>query len=136
MLPTEVSGAELMETLDDGILVYRALEDEATVLYSLPEPLLPQALVLANIRSANLGEFRDHYYKWVHFHGADGDVDFGEWRFDETVKSKACMNLVTRQQLRQATARLQSVQEVRFRPAARAGQWFTLGPLELFLARA
>lgn len=128
----EVSGAALLETLDDGIQVFQAQQDDAEARYVLPSPLPPAALALANIRSANLGEFRDHYYKWLRFVAADGAT--GEWRLDETVKSQSCMNLVTRQQLRQATAALKDVDQVQFRPASRAGQLFTLGPLELFLA--
>lgn len=127
----EMNGVEVVETLDSGITVCQALQDDAEVLFELPRPVAAAALALVNIRSANLGEFRDHYYKWI---SLSPTVPTAVWRLDETVKSKACMNLLTRQQLRQAARDCGEVRHVRFRPAARAGQLFTLGPLELFLA--
>lgn len=134
--PTEVAGAERVEVLEGGIEVWRATAADAQVRYAFDVPLVASTVALANIRSANLSEFRSHYYKSIQFldEGADG-VE-AVWRFDETLKSKPCMNLVTRQQIRQATVRLPAINEVRFQPVAQAGQSFTLGPLELFVEDA
>jgi hypothetical protein len=127
----ELSDAEVVETLAGGIAVCRALQDDAEVLFDLQGSIDPARMVLVNIRSANLGEFRDHYYKRIRL---SPSVPTAEWRLDETVKSKACMNLMTRQQLRQASRDCGTVEQILFRPASRAGQLFTLGPLELFLS--
>ncbi|MBL8515639.1 MAG: hypothetical protein JNM76_01615 [Betaproteobacteria bacterium] len=133
VLPAEVAGAERVEVLEGGIEVWHATAADAQVRYALDVPMSASTVALANIRSANLSEFRSHYYKSVAFchTGAEG-VD-AVWRFDETLKSKPCMNLVTRQQIRQATVQLPAIDGVRFRPVSQPGQYFTLGPLELFL---
>ncbi len=126
--PTEVIGAEQVETLDGGIAVFRATEATARVAYALEAAIPTATLALANIRSANLSEFRAHYYKSITLHHGETS---GTWRLDETLKSRPCMNLLTRQQIRQAAAGMTSIDSVRFHPVAQAGQCFTLGPLEL-----
>lgn len=134
--PAEVTGAERVEVLDGGIEVWHATAADAQVRYTLDVPWIASTVALANIRSANLSEFRSHYYKSVQFLHADFEGVESIWRLDETLKSKPCMNLVTRQQIRQATVRLPAISEVRFQPVAQAGQRFTLGPLELFVEDA
>ncbi|MDX2220163.1 MAG: hypothetical protein SF172_14195 [Burkholderiales bacterium] len=127
--PTEVVGAELVETLEGGIDVWRATTADAQVRYMLETPLNASTVALANIRSASLSEFRNHYYKSIRFMHEGSD---GVWRFDETLKSKPCMNLATRQQIRQCTVAVPTISEIRFRPAAQVGHCFTLGALEVF----
>lgn len=131
--PAEVVGAERVEQLEGGIEVWRATAADARVHYPLETPLAVADLALANIRSANLSEFRSHYYKAIGFHTGGAE---GVWRLDETLKSKPCMNLATRQQIRQATVAVPTVGAVWFQPVAQAGQLFTLGSLELFVETA
>lgn len=128
--PLRVQGAEQLEALDSGIGVWRATAANAQVRYELDEPIAVSRLALANIRSANASEFRSHYYKSVSLHR---DSAAGTWRLDETLKSRQCMNLLTRQQIRQATKDIAMIDAVSFAPVAQAGQVFTLGSLELFV---
>lgn len=125
-----VQGAEQLEELESGIGVWRATASDAQVRYQLETPVAASKLALANIRSANASEFRSHYYKSVSLHR---EGTSGTWRLDETLKSRACMNLLTRQQVRQTVRDMTAIDSVSFVPVAQAGQVFTLGPMELFV---
>lgn len=128
--PGRVEGAELVERLENGAALYRAQHHEPLVRYALENPVTAESLACVNIRSANVTSFRSHYYKHIAFaQGAARRV----WRLDETLKSKPCMNLMTGQQLRQTLSAGGMVDAVEFRPAERGLEYFTLGPLELFI---
>jgi len=131
--PTRIDGAEKIEELEGGIAIWRATRDDPNVFYQLESSVASTSLALANIRSASVSEFRHHYYKFFQFRSAAAAGTYGDWRLDETVKSKPCMNIVTRQQARQALAALPQFDEVLFRPAGIKGHCFTLGDLELFI---
>jgi hypothetical protein len=128
--PVDVEGAEQIESLDGDITVWRATSAEAGVQFPLEEPIPAGTLALANIRSANVSEFRAHYYKSVSLHQGEAS---GTWRLDETLKSRPCMNLLIRQQIRQTVKDMSTIDALSFVPVAQAGQIFTLGPLELFV---
>ncbi len=127
---TAIHGATSIETLDHGATLQRATTDDPWVEYDLPTPLPLDALACLNVRSANLSSFRDHYYKRILF--VNG-TETSTWRLDETVKSRAPMNLMTRDQIRIGTRGQKEVGRIRFQPA-KCGEYFTLGPLELFIA--
>lgn len=128
--PARVEGAELIERLENGIALYRAQHHEPLAHYPLPRPVTAATLACANVRSANVTSFRSHYYKHVTF--VQG-TERRTWRFDETVKSKPCMNLMTGRQLAQTLDGEGVIDAVEFRPAERGLEYFTLGPLELFI---
>jgi hypothetical protein len=128
--PDRVEGAELIERLEDGIALYRARHHEPLARYPLPPAVTSDSLACVNIRSANVTAFRSHYYKHIAFlQGAERR----NWRLDETLKSRPCMNLMTGQQLSQTLKPEGNVEAVEFRPAERGLEYFTLGPLELFI---
>ncbi len=54
------------------------------------------------------------------------------WYFDETLKSRPCMNIVERRQLDLILRGAATLSRLSFSPAARAGEHFTLGCAEIF----
>jgi len=55
------------------------------------------------------------------------------WYFDETLKSQKNVNLITRGQLKLALGGDREISTLKFSPAARAGEYFTVGGAELFV---
>ena len=51
------------------------------------------------------------------------------------MKSRPCMNIVTRNQLRLLAADATHLSTLTFSPAAKAGEYFTLGCAEVFALR-
>lgn len=128
--PAKIEGAVLVEQLDHRACLYRATSPEPMVTYFPPDGIPATALVCANIRSANVSSFRDHYYKHVAFvHGCHKRT----WRLDETMKSRLPMNLISPDQIALATRGLDIVSEMWFKPA-NLGEYFLQGPLELFVS--
>ena len=54
------------------------------------------------------------------------------WYFDETLKSRSCMNLVERNELRLMLGEASTFERLTFSPAAGAGEYFTLGCAEIY----
>lgn len=125
----EVGGAVRIETLDHGASLYHAIADEPWATYQLPASLAMDDLACLNVRSANVSSFRDHYYKRIVFEHGHATAT---WRLDETIKSKATMNPMTRDQILIGSRGQTHVSRIRFHPARRE-EYFTLGPLELFV---
>jgi hypothetical protein len=125
-----VTGADLVEDVD-GIPLYVATSARPSVRYRWPEPVDAQALACIAIRSANLSSFDEHNVKSL---GVDGQPDARPWWFDETMKSRASVNIVTGDELRVVMRATAPWRELRFSPAAQAGELFTLGPAEAFVA--
>lgn len=131
LVAAQVRGAALVETLNPGARLYRALENEAWVRYDLPTPLAIESVACLNVRSANVSSFRDHYYKRIVFEHGNAAAT---WRLDETIKSKATMNPMTRDQILICAGSQQLTSKIHFL-AARQGEYFTLGDAELFIHR-
>jgi hypothetical protein len=129
VLPTAVIGAEQVEDAAPGVALYRATLNDALVKYTLPRAIAAGEIACLNIRGANVSSFRNHYYKQLAF--ASGDKR-GIWRFDETMKSCPVMNTVTHAQIAIAMRDMPQVEELAFTPAGAGGEYFTLGPLEMF----
>jgi len=82
-----------------------------------------------NARGANLSAFREHSLKRLVFRGPWGE---GAWALDETLKSKACMNLAMPAALALACGGADRVvEEIALEPG-RSGDRVTIGPLEIF----
>ena len=124
-----VHGARHVEDVAPGIALYVATEPRPTVEYSLPAPVTADAFACLNVRSSNLSSFREHNLKWLVLDDAKRD---NPWHFDETMKSRPCMNIVTRNQLRLLAGDATQVSRLTFSPAATRGEYFTLGCTELF----
>jgi hypothetical protein len=127
--PSALAGIEAIETLGEGIGFARVRDPGARVTYRLPRPLAVAQLACVNARGANLSSFREHSLKRLLFRGPWGE---GAWALDETLKSKACMNLAMPAALALACGGADRViEEVALEPG-KPGDHVTIGPLELF----
>jgi predicted SAM-dependent methyltransferase len=130
LMPQSICGAQAVEELADGVHLYVATAPRPTVGYSAPQPVDSRALACLNVRSSNLSSFFEHNLKTLIVDDANRRKP---WYFDETLKSRPCMNLVTRSQARLILGEARSFSELWFSPAAQTGEYFTLGCMEIYL---
>lgn len=129
LAPGEMRGIEPVETVGEAIAFGEVREAGTRVSWRLPQPLPVGAIACVNARSANLSSFREHSLKRLVFRGPWGE---GAWALDETLKSKACMNLAMPAALALACGGADRVvEEIALEPG-RPGDRVTIGPLELF----
>lgn len=128
LAPQGVTGASLVEEVADGVRLFVASADRPSVEYALPGKVPVASLACLNIRSSNLSSFSEHNQKSLVIDGVRGD---NPWYFDETLKSRPCMNLVTPNQLPLVVRDAREISRMAFSPAARAGEYFTLGCAEV-----
>jgi hypothetical protein len=127
--PTRCDGIEMREEVGEGIGHGEVRDAKAKVVYRLPPELRVADIACVNARGANISSFREHSLKRLVFRGPWGE---GAWALDETLKSKACMNLAMPAALALACGgsdRL--VAEVALEPG-KPGDHVTIGPLEVF----
>ena len=129
LMPTSLQRAEIVEQCGEDQMLFVATGIRSIVLYTLPEDVDPDAIVCLNFRSANLSNF-GWPTKILSFNAGGGEPF---WQFDETMKSQASINIVTRDQLVAGRAGAPAGLELAFSPALHAGEYFTLGPLEVFV---
>jgi len=122
-------GARHVEEVSDGMHVFVSTVDHPTVRYVLPVKVEASSFACLNVRSTNLSSFLEHSLKWLCINEERRD---NPWHFDETQKSRPCMNVVTRNQLRAIAADLDAIASFTFSPAARAGEYFVIGCAELY----
>jgi predicted SAM-dependent methyltransferase len=129
LAPASMQGAERVEDAGDGIGLYVATSPRPVVLYRAPEAIDAATVACVNFRSANCSSFHEHNLKSL----VVDEINLARpWWFDETMKSRPCMNVVTRDELRVAIGDAPSFATLRFSPAATAGEYFTLGEAEIF----
>jgi hypothetical protein len=81
------------------------------------------------VRSTNLSSFLEHNQKWL---AINEERRADPWYFDETQKSRPCMNVATRNQLRAIATDVHAIASFTFSPTARAGEHFIIGCAEVF----
>jgi len=130
LTPQAVSGARWVEDAGDGAQLYVATTARPSVEYAAPQAVDSRAIACINVRSSNLSSFCEHNLKTLVIDEANRDRP---WFFDETLKSRPCMNIVTRSQVRLILGEATTWSKLSFSPAARAGEYFTLGCAEIFV---
>jgi hypothetical protein len=130
--PQRVEGATLAESVG-GIALYRATADRPRVSYALPRTVAVDDVCCINIRSANASSFDEHSLKTLVLDDANASRP---WSYDETMKSRPCMNLAARSEIAIMLGQRRTFSILHFSPAARAGEYFTLGDAELFTRAA
>lgn len=130
VLPRDVTGAEFVEDTGGDVQLFVATSERPRVEYTLPGALDPRSVACINIRSANLSSFFEHNLKTLVVDDVHSDRP---WHFDETLKSRSCMNLVSHDQMRLVAADAPTFSKLSFSPAARVGERFTLGCAEVFV---
>ena len=129
LAPGELRGIEVVETVGEAIAFGEVREAGARVSWRLPHPVPAGEIACVNARGANLSSFREHSLKRLVFRGPWGE---GAWALDETLKSKACMNLAMPAAVALACGGADRVvEEIALEPG-RPGDRLTIGPLELF----
>ena len=126
VMPEAVEGADLIETVAKGQHLWRA-GARATITYRL-KPVPTTNVTCLNVRSANLAQFKEHNFASIQFAPASGG---GTFHVDRTLHSTPYMNTASGDDLRRLLDH-PWLDEVVFRPGA-AGDYFTTGPLELFV---
>jgi len=125
--PANVVGCDSLGTASDDSHMYRSANCDPRVYYYLPHSIRVENIVLLNIRCSNISQFREHTVAQVYFAPAERH----SYYFDETMKSRPCMNLISSDILRMRT-REREIHELRFDPTFQKGDQFLLGPLEIF----
>lgn len=131
--PAAVVNASRVEDLADGAALYRSDAVRPMAVYTLPGPVAAADCACINVRSANLSSFHEHNQKWLVLDEARRD---DQWHYDETLKSRPCMNIVTRNQLGLLLAGATAFSRLVFSPAAGVGEYFTLGCAEVYVLGA
>jgi predicted SAM-dependent methyltransferase len=127
--PGSLRDIEIFETDAEGIGFGELRATGARIVYRLPDALRVGDIACVNARGANLSSFREHSLKRLAFRGDWGE---GAWSLDETLKSKACMNLTLPSGIALACGgRDRTVSEVMLEPG-KPGDRVTVGPLEIF----
>ena len=129
LAPDAIEGARHVEEVSDGVHLFVATVDHPTVRYALPARIETSSFACLNVRSTNLSSFLEHNQKWLAINEERRD---NPWYFDETQKSRPCMNVVTRNQLRAIATDVDAITSFTFSPVARSGEHFVIGCAELF----
>lgn len=128
--PVLVTGAEKVEELAADAALFVATSERPVVEYPLPHSLASESVACINFRSSNLSSFAGHNLKTL----VIDEINRAKpWYFDETLKSRPCMNLITKSQLRLALGGDRDFSRLVFSPAARCGEYFTQGCAEVFV---
>jgi predicted SAM-dependent methyltransferase len=130
LAPEAIVGARHVEEVSDGMHLFTSTVDHPTVRYVLPAKVDASSFACLNVRSTNLSSFLEHSQKWLAINEERRD---NPWHFDETQKSRPCMNVVTRNQLRAVSTDVDAIASFTFSPAARSGEHFVIGCAEVFV---
>ena len=128
--PAQVTGADKVEQLAADAALWVATSIRPVVEYQLPHSMNSGSVACINLRSSNLSAFAAHNLKTLVI---DEINRASPWYFDETLKSRPCMNLITKSQLMLALGGDRDFSRLNFSPAARSGEYFTLGCAEVFV---
>jgi predicted SAM-dependent methyltransferase len=129
LMPQRIIGASPVEEVAEGVQLLVAIAGRPTVEYLIPRPMESHAVACVNIRSSNLSSFREHNLKSLLIDDVHRDQP---WYFDETLKSRPCMNLITHNQLPLVIGDAKTISKLVFSPTAEKGEYFALGCAEVF----
>ena len=128
--PLHIKGASEIEKVAEDVSLFVADAARPTVEYELRENISSSSVACINIRSANLSCF-DFGLKTLSINDPN---NASIWHFDETLKTRPYMNVITKNQISviSGTETERKVSRLTFSPALNAGEYFTLGCLEVF----
>jgi predicted SAM-dependent methyltransferase len=101
--------------------------------YKFPSSLRGKDIVLLNFRSTNISQFREHNYSGVRFITSTGQlVPFsGIIPIDSSLRSRVVVNMLSYVDFREKSKN-ETVVSVQFVFSQNSGDYFTVGPLEVF----
>ncbi|MBW1780213.1 MAG: FkbM family methyltransferase [Deltaproteobacteria bacterium] len=126
--PEQVRNSEFVEDLGNGQFLYRATNDDPGISYSFNE-LEVKNIALANVRSANISELCEHNFGKAYFMPNEKGAIY----VDRTLHSSPHMNAFSEIDIATAMRNESSLKRLRFDPSERTGDYFTVGPMELFV---
>ncbi len=127
--PERVVDAAQEGELAPGQPLYVATSNDPQVHYRMPSALPLAHLVVVALRGANLSQFQEHNYAELYFSDSADEV----LPVDASMASVANARFVAAP-LIATRLRDRSVQALRFDPARNRGDYFSVGPVELFVA--
>jgi hypothetical protein len=127
--PSDISGAEKIERVTSDQTLFAARSFRPMVRYNLEQQFHTRLITCVNCRSANLSNF-GWPTKLLKLNHVDSDTYF---QFDETLKSQYCMNILTRDHFNFIFKDTKQIDQIYFYPAMNAGEYFTIGSMEVFL---
>jgi len=126
--PTRVTNAERVEVVTADVELWRAKNSDPQIEYCFPNELAVKNIVLMNFRGTNMSQFREHSFAKVYLRLEEDKSIY----FDSTLRSSYTVNNVTVDQVRLRLDSEEVLDTVRFDPGETAGDYFTVGPLEIF----
>jgi predicted SAM-dependent methyltransferase len=124
------NGLRRVESVTADIGLYRIETSGGELAFPLGREVQVGRVVCLNLRSANLCSFREHNLKQIVLRGPRGEA---RYVLDESLKSKACMNLLPAPVIRLVMDGIDdAIHEIALVPGA-AGDLVTAGRLEVFL---
>jgi hypothetical protein len=129
VVPNAIKGASHVEDLSPEGSLFVTTSHKPTVEYVLPKTIDSNSVACINIRSSNLSSANWGEKTLV----VDHPDPVSPWRYDETLVSQPCMNLITSGQIRLMLGGNRQIRRFHFTPAANEEEYFTLGSAEVFL---
>ncbi len=126
--PEQVGNGELVEDLGNGQFLYKATSDDPGISYSFTA-LEVKNIALVNVRSANISELREHNFGKAYFMPSEKAAIY----VDRALHSSPHMNALSAIDIATAMREESTIKRLRFDPSERTGDYFTVGPLELFV---
>ncbi len=126
--PTRTTNAELIEEVAPSIQLYHATNEDPQIMYILPKELAVKDIVLMNFRGTNLSQFKEHSFAKVYLRLQEEKSIY----LDSTIRSSYTANILSVDQVRLKLGAEEALNMVRFDPGEKAGDYFTVGPLEIF----
>ena len=126
--PSCISGAEKIESIDPDQILFVTRSVRPMVMYNLEKRIDTRLVACVNFRSSNLSNF-GWPTKILKLNSVNDDTYF---QFDETLKSRHCMNVITQDHLQFFFEDTREIAQAFFYPAVNAGEYFTIGCMEVF----
>jgi len=126
--PSRVHGAQRVEDVDEHQSLWVSTSADPVIVYEFPG--IPwEEITLINVRCANLSEFNEHNFSKMYFAQNEANSLYT----DRTLHSAHYVNTFTRWEIDRKRPRdSQEVSFLRFDPSERPGDYFTVGPIEIF----
>lgn len=128
VMPDKVYNAEFIEEIQPDLFLYRARNNDPQVKYLFSEELKVADIVLMNFRSANISQFNEHNYAKVYLKLNEDNAIY----IDSSLRSAYYLNVLSSVQIQSKIDRNSKIKSLRFDPGECEGDYFTVGPCEVF----
>lgn len=126
--PTRIGNAKFIENVAPHQDLFCSTTSDSYIVYDLGNLPLSSVVIL-NFRSANLSQFNEHNFSKAYFELSE----HASMYTDRTLHSSPFMNIFTKWDLERIVGPFSTLSIVRFDPSERPGEYFTAGPIEVFI---